>query len=390
MSGSPAPSGSAPWSLSLLSNQYPALHGLRALAIVSVLQVHVTVVLQGSRVLNDLSIAYYSSKIWFGMDLFFVLSGFLIGSLLLSENTHGTKSIARFYVRRAFRIVPLYWVLLTFFWFTLRPEVRLSQNWFEYLYFTNYFPRGFMPVMPYAWSLAVEEHFYIAVPLLVLVLQKLTSHRARMITLGLLWFSALAVRHGLYWYYPRPWTSLELFRWVYITTHTRYDTLIAGVMMAYAVRHFREELSSIYARTFPRLASYTLALACLVALMTPREAMGPTHWSLFAWGTITSVMYAALILPLLLGPKTWFVRALSARFWLPLATLGYGVYLVHIPLMDHVIKWCSLGLLFGHYSQRPLWLLSLVLLCLTSWSVAYLLHLVIEKPALWLRDRWAP
>lgn len=86
--------------LSLLQNRYPALHGLRFVAIVSVLQVHVTVTLHGFKLMQNGELAGLSQSVWFGMDLFFVLSGFLIGSMLLHQ---GGTGMGRFWLRRAFR-----------------------------------------------------------------------------------------------------------------------------------------------------------------------------------------------------------------------------------------------------------------------------------------------
>src|SRR4029079_8189511 len=105
-----------PPALELLDNRYPPLHGLRVLAIVSVIQFHVTWIFsreQGIRVDGDASAA--SLSIFFGMDLFFILSGFLIGSILIrSIETDGTQNLRRFYLRRISRTFPSYYVVLTF------------------------------------------------------------------------------------------------------------------------------------------------------------------------------------------------------------------------------------------------------------------------------------
>jgi peptidoglycan/LPS O-acetylase OafA/YrhL len=384
--------GRGPWSLSLLSNRYPALHGLRALAIVSVLQVHVTVVLHRIRVVPMGPLFVYSSSVWFGMDLFFVLSGFLIGAMLLGEGARGWRGIGRFYARRSFRIIPLYYLVLTVLWRLEKPEVPLRAVIPEYLYLAPYTRVDIgNVVMPYAWSLCVEEHFYLTVPLLVAVLHRLRSHRARLAALGLLWLSGLAVRHGLFWFWNIPWDSLTMFRFIYVMTHGRYDTLVAGVALAYLAHHFEPQLRALFARPVARAISYAIALLCLRSLIPPSPVLPRSHWNLFAWGTVTSVMYACVILPLLHGPADgWLPRFLGARVWLPIATLGYGVYLVHIPLMEHVVKLAAAGFFFAAWPLWKLWSMSLLLLCLLSWALAYVLHVLVEKPALWLRDRWAP
>src|SRR5664279_3647974 len=96
--------------LDLLDNRYPALHGLRVLAIVSVVQFHVSWVFAGEQgIALDGGFLATSLTIFFGMDLFFMLSGFLIGSILLrSLATAGTQQLQRFYLRRVFRTFPSY------------------------------------------------------------------------------------------------------------------------------------------------------------------------------------------------------------------------------------------------------------------------------------------
>lgn len=380
------------WELSPLSNKYPALHGLRALAILSVVQIHVTVVLAWGRMLTPSTLTVLSSAVWFGMDLFFVLSGFLIGSMLLVEESSDWRSIARFYVRRSFRTIPLYYVVLLALWRLEKPALPLSTIWPEFVYLTPYLRSNTnYVVMPYAWSLCVEEHFYFSVPLLFALLRRLDSHRARLATLSALWLSALAVRHAIFWLASTPWTDPELFRWMYVLTHTRFDTLVAGVALAYVHHHFADRLRAAFRSTAARAASYGFAALCLWWLLPPHRAVPHSNWQLFAWGTVSSLMYAALVVPLLHSPsRAWLPRFFGAPPWLPIATLGYGVYLVHIPLMDHIVKVASVGFFFARWPELARWSLALLLLCLLSWTLAYVLHVAIEKPALWLRDRIAP
>ncbi|MBL8684836.1 MAG: acyltransferase [Myxococcales bacterium] len=380
-----------PWSLSLLSNRFPALHGLRALAILSVLQVHVSVVLNRYHMLPVDKLFVRSSSVWFGMDLFFVLSGFLIGSMLLSDGAKGWRGIGRFYVRRSFRIIPLYYAVLTALWFIEKPSVPFVRVLPEYLYIAPYTRVDIgNVVMPYAWSLCVEEHFYLTVPLLVAVLNRLKTHRARIAVLSLLWLSGLFVRHALFWFWKIPWNADTMFRFIYVMTHGRYDTLVAGVLMAYVVHHFGDRLREIFAKGWARWVCYAIAAGLCWSLFPPHRAIPRSHWNLFAWGTVTSVMYALVVIPLVHAPKRALLnRVLGARPWLPIATLGYGVYLVHIPLMDQVVKLLAVGLFFARWPQWAVWWMSLLLLSLLSWSLAYVLHVLIEKPALWVRDRVA-
>src|SRR5207248_2608681 len=91
-------------SLDLLDNRYPALHGLRVIAILTVIQFHVTWVFAGEQgIFLDRDFIDRSLSVFFGMDLFFMLSGFLIGSILLhSLQSAGSQQVRRFYLRRIF------------------------------------------------------------------------------------------------------------------------------------------------------------------------------------------------------------------------------------------------------------------------------------------------
>jgi peptidoglycan/LPS O-acetylase OafA/YrhL len=109
----------------------------------------------------------------------------------------------------------------------------------------------------------------------------------------------------------------------------------------------------------------------------------------FAWGTLTSIMYFGWIL-LLLSSEGLVARILSAPVFRTVATLGYGVYLVHIPICDHVVAPAAKYLVkLRHASVELVWLGSVTSLFLLALAVSYLLHIVIEKPALWVRDRVA-
>ena len=107
-----------------------------------------------------------------------------------------------------------------------------------------------------------------------------------------------------------------------------------------------------------------------------------------AWGTITSIMYFALVLLLLHG-DSWFHRFLSSPIFRRIATVGYGVYLIHIPVFDRLIVPLSWKLYERHWPSLAIWSIALVALLLASFTIAYVMHVVIEKPSMWLRDKLA-
>lgn len=387
------------FALDLLDNRYPALHGMRVLGIVSVVQLHVTSIFTYE---EKLPLGTWwtttSMSIFFGMDLFFILSGFLIGSILLrSLESSGTQQVRRFYLRRAFRTFPAYYVVLTVLAVTATLTATLTAGQrhhlpFEYAYLTNYMPiRRKDLVMLWGWSLALEEQFYLTVPVIFFMLYKLRSDRLRLTLLGAFWASAFVSRLVIY-LRGHDWTPATLNHALYFRTHTRFDTLVAGVMLAYVQERWHAPIAAWLKNPLARAGLAMPPLACLWLLMQP-WMFGEKELLLvrvFCWGTLTSIMYFGWVLLLLNGDGGVIQRFLSAPIFRRIATLGYGVYLVHVPLCDALITPVARRLAKDHAWPMPLvWPLAVIALVLASLAVAYGIHLFVEKPSLRLRDRLA-
>jgi peptidoglycan/LPS O-acetylase OafA/YrhL len=382
-------------SLEKLDNRYPSLHGLRVLAIVSVVQFHVTWIFAGEQGIRlDRDFTASSLTVFFGMDLFFILSGFLIGLILLrSLAKTGTQSLKRFYIRRVSRTFPSYYVVLTFL--ALTTSLTASQvkhlPW-EYFYGTNFMSLLRTDViMFWGWSLALEEQFYLTVPILFFVVHRMKSNRARLALLTLVWLAALVVRLVVY-YKRAPWTDLALYEALYFRPHTRFDTLVAGIILAFVHHTWGDRVTAWLVKPFHRALLGMMSLACLWLLVQPwmfgKEHVQMVH--VFAWGTVTSIMYFGWLLLLIHGDTaSWVHRALSASIFRSVATLGYGVYLVHIPLCDYLIVPAARAMEARHVPMMIVWPVALLALLASSLALAYVMHVVIEKPSLRLRERLA-
>ncbi len=382
-------------SLELLDNRYPALHGLRVLAIVSVVQFHVTEILffVEKMPLHPLFVAS-SMTVFFGMDLFFVLSGFLIGSILLHalETTQGGAStLKRFYLRRIFRTFPAYYLTLLLLVVARGLNQKQAHNLpFEIAYLTDFvFPLDPSTTsMPWGWSLALEEQFYLLVPFLFLGLGRIKTDRARVIALGALWIAPLLVRlYVFYHYHPRGW---ELHEKLYFRAYSRFDTLVAGMILAVVHRTWHADLERWLAHPRHRAMLQVPALACLWLLLKPNMfGDGATGLvTMFLWGTVTSVMYVCIGLLLLHGKgavHSWLGDLTFRR----IATLGYGVYLVHVPMCDWLVVPLARWLDRHHVTMIVVWPLSVVLTVLAALALAYVMHLLIEKPSMWFREKLA-
>jgi peptidoglycan/LPS O-acetylase OafA/YrhL len=381
------------FALDLLDNRYPALHGLRVLAIVTVVQFHVTWIFAGEQgIALHQGFVDGSLKIFFGMDLFFMLSGFLIGSILLrSLEVDGTQNIRRFYIRRVFRTFPSYYVVLTVLALaTTLTAMQRRHLPYEYLYATNFVDLDRPKiVMFWGWSLALEEQFYLTVPALFFVLHRLRSERVRIALLSALWLSCLLIRLTIFFRHA-PWNDFVLYSTLYFRTHTRFDTIVAGILLAFVHQRHGDAVARWLGHPFHRALLALPALACLWLLLRPamfgEDRVQLVH--VFSWGSVTSVMWFCALLLLLHGGG-FIHRALSAPFFRRLATLGYGVYLVHIPLIDHVIVPAARFLQVRRVSMLLVWPASLAALMAASFAIGYLMHVLIEKPSLKIRQMLA-
>ena len=379
--------------LELLDNRYPVLHGLRVLAILSVVQLHVTVDLFENKVPLKAGLRSASQSFWFGMDFFFIVSGFLIGGILLRAlDAADSMSLRRFWLRRAFRTFPPYYVVLIFLAlaFPLSASQRANLP-YELVYLTNFRNplRGASVVMIWGWSLALEEQFYLFAPGLLYILTKLRSDRSRLAFLGVLWVVPLLLR--LYLCLSRGWTTrtdVWFGAYAQLSTFTRSDTLVAGVMLAYVQRRWGDRLAEWFSRLRVRVAAELCAGTCLLLLMpgvTPfrNDAL---QW-VFAFGTISSIMHVSMLLVVLNGPAGAVMRLLSAPVFRRIATLGYGVYLVHFPIITPVLVPIGRQLSARGWNAGLIWIGALSMCVGASVAVSYVMHALIEKPSLRLRDR---
>src|SRR5262245_27014673 len=214
-------------------------------------------------------------SLWFGLDVFFVLSGFLIGRILFRQLQRGGLSFRAFYTRRFFRVFPVYYLVLTVsvFWFSrfdawailyggVPWRESLARSWANYLYVSNYvYGMQYPNPMTWGWSLCVEEHFYLATPLLLSVLFRVTKEPVRWMFLAALALVPMAFRWSMYTHEP----GLIPFKWVHPMTHTHADGLVLGVLCAYAVVFHRERVAGWFKRLGS--ATWVLGLACYAAVM---------------------------------------------------------------------------------------------------------------------------
>jgi peptidoglycan/LPS O-acetylase OafA/YrhL len=291
-----------------------------------------------------------------GVDLFFVLSGYLLGHQLFSElRETGRIDVGRFWIRRWMRTLPAYYVMLslTTLWLIARQKTALiSPSYFVFL--QNYLTD--LPYYSITWSLCVEEHFYLAIaPALLLS----ARHRAAGWLVAAFFLILPLACRSMSWYGSPD------------ETHVRWDGCALGVLIALAKVWF-PDLWGFLAKLAPALATVGLLafLQAGLARIYPTKFLGipdPIAWSL---------IYGSWVL-LANSSPFWSerFRVVGARY---LAERSYAVYLLHPEILALSRRMPSLPF--------PLHLAATVLLSL---AVAEILFRFVERPINELREKLA-
>ena len=302
----------------------PALDGLRALSVIAVILYHADVAwLPGG---------------FLGVEVFFVVSGFLITSLMIEERVaSGRVDLRTFWIRRARRLLPALFVMLVATAITVAffatdsapdfrrdvvPSVLYVSNWWQ-IYFveTPYFAASDLPVLRHLWSLAVEEQWYLLWPLLFVVLARMPRRIATVLIVVLALVSMVGT--ALAWL-PDSESRTNL---LYLSTPTRASGLLLGAALAFWW---------LRAQRPSRVLTVLLDGASLVAFVVLGVAVanvGVSDETLYrGWLAATSVASVVLIV-VAVRPSRSVVRRLLALQ--PIAAIGrrsYGLYLWHWPI----------------------------------------------------------
>ncbi|MGP8215784.1 MAG: acyltransferase family protein [Bacteroidia bacterium] len=301
-------------------NNIKQLDGLRALAILLVLIWHYFY----GQVNMDLfqGMHYLKSAIfwtWSGVDLFFVLSGFLIGRILIC-NRESKNYFKTFYKRRIFRIFPAYYlVLMIFLIFRLKmvsPQFPFFKDiicpFYSYLFYiqnfwmahSNNFGSSGLGV---TWSLAIEEQFYLILPLLIFIIN---PKYLPGFLIAFILFSAVcrALIHGL---------------GSYVLLPARMDSLLMGVLIAHYF--INGDLQKFFYKKVSVLVFLILILFIALIIISKSESYG----GIFIHSILALLYGALLIIVLSLEGKSLFIRILSHSSMLFVAKISYMIYLTH-------------------------------------------------------------
>lgn len=362
------------------------LHGLdhlRALAIIMVFMFHYGRLFPHPEWTNTIS-----KFGWTGVDLFFVLSGFLISSQLFTTIAGaGRVPVFNFYLKRFFRIIPAYLAVVALY-FTL-PVVRereaLAPLW-RYLSFTQNYGLDVHEhgTFSHAWSLCIEEQFYFVLPLMLAAFLATGMFRKSYRLLPALLIAGMAGRYFSYMHFIAPYilTSdgwrLYWYEWIYYPTHCRLDGLLAGITVGALWVYQPRLMERIrpYGNTLLLAGILVLSAAYLVCVDETSLAASVAGFPLVATGYGILVLGAVTPSSLLYKYK-W--RASST-----IAVLSYAMYLLHKMIIHLVQLVCDTDAMPADGNM-------VFVLCGAATVVAaLLLNMVVERPFLKLRSRILP
>lgn len=367
-----------------MSRASARIHGLdtlRALAVTLVVLHHYVLFVSGAS-----TFGWVGEIGWVGVDLFFALSGYLIGNQIFQAlRGAGGLSLGRFYARRLLRTLPNFYVVLALYalWPAFRGDSPMLPLW-KYLSFTQNIGLEPGTAFSHAWSLCIEEQFYVLLPACALLAVALGRRGANlrwvwaafvlafgagmMVRAGL-WLRGQDDAHWLHFYY----------KYIYYSSFCRVDELLAGVALA-LLRNFH---GGIWARLMGRgrlllvagCAACALALRCFLV----------DHYGL--WTTVLGfpllALGCALLILAALAPDSPLhrIRVPGAS---RLALWSYAIYLVHKQASMLAAQALADA---GYGPEHPL---TIVAALAASALAGWLLYRLVETPFMRLRERYVP
>lgn len=354
---------------------------VRALAILFVLGAHLFYVIDDySPILLSISGVFG----YFGVDLFFVLSGFLIGSILLKsflKTSFGLRGIRYFLKRRWFRTLPAYYLVVLLNGILAIVFHYDFSNWWKYLFFIQNFSYYDISLFKESWSLSVEEWVYVSLPMVLLIGAKFLKLSRKWLFL-LLTVVLIIVAHICRWYAYQYIEIPDLQTWnlaIKSTVIYRFDTILFGFLVAWLYYFYPKKLRKI--RVYLLILTPYLFIVQFFVLNVLRVEFytSQLYFKVFYF-TFTAVTIS-LGLPFFVYWRTAHPIVSKPIEWI--SKISYSIYLLHYSIVALVLKY---GLSFLPFSLSKG--VIILLYIFTTFVLSYILYRFFEKPITNLRDKF--
>ena len=347
--------------------KYPSLNGLRAISILIVVFHHIELNYKvfGDNIPDSLK-AFYELLIdgQFGVNVFFIISGFLITSLLIIEEKNtGTISFKNFYLRRTLRIFPAYYFYLLFLYILQLLNILSIDNrsWLTSITYMKYFNRGLDYVTSHAWSLSIEEHFYLFFPLLFVYGGKI---RKTSIFMLILFVPLIKI---FCYYYPISYLNNNL------TIIKRIDALAIGCLVAF----YKDSLLKILGKKINYWFYFSLVVIFIIPFLSDFSEEYNLHLGFILvpfgtrYGTIANICISIILLYSVFGHKGLWYRLLNSKVFEQIGLLSYSIYLWQQLFISPLKFWAF------SYPQNIMFVIAFALFS----------YYCIEKPFLKMKDK---
>jgi len=347
---------------------------LRAVAVLSVVVSHVTPLLfvEWSSNRDIFRWLIYLGPV--GVDIFFALSGYLIGGIVLRMITQFDEFavVRRFWMRRWLRTLPAAYVSAVVVWL-VAPPLDVQSYVASMLFVGTVNPAKVTSELLFWWSLAAEELFYLVLPLLVyIIIKKHSALHTFLISLVVIGVSAMLARAVLLMV-----SDESLWRNINLVPYARLDSMIWGVLMVW-VRNYRPQW-------FMRLVQFGFAPGMAIFAAGVTLLVDQQRWDAMAMfiGHTVVVIGASLLIPVCesLPPFRW---ALLNRICSGIALVSYSAYLYHGMIVTMLERW------FGSATSWPMLAGLLLLYMVIVFGVAVVSYRLVEAPVLRWRDAYFP
>lgn len=354
---------------------------IRALAILLVLFSHAYYLVDSS---NPLVISLSGLAGFAGVELFFVLSGYLIGSILLRQYASADFSLKYmffFLKRRWFRTLPNYYLILLInlgiAFFLGYP----SEYWYQYFFFFQNFGQYSISFFSESWSLSVEEWTYLLLPFSLFAFLKLSYRFSKKWTFLFAILLLIILAHILRYFHllNNPITTMEVWNTaVKSIVIYRFDTILYGVLLAW-LHHFYSKFLYSYRVYFLILAAHLFFLQFVILNVLAVDIVTcPLYFNVFYFTLSSAILF--LTIPYFIFWKTSKSVFSSGIYFI--SQTSYAAYLIHYSIVSVILK----NLLFKMPYQFPTGL-SLMLYFGITFLLSYALFRFYEKPMMNFRDK---